>query len=133
MAGGAGKLQRLLEVVGGLLVPALHPVDVAEAGQRGQLGVAVAGGAGELQRLPEVVGGLFEPALQNGGRRPRPFSALQLAGSVAGGAGELQRLLVVVGGLAVPTLHPMDVAEAGQRVELAARLPVERASCSACW
>jgi hypothetical protein len=37
-------------VVGGLLVPALPPADVADAGQRVQLTDAIAGGAGELQR-----------------------------------------------------------------------------------
>jgi hypothetical protein len=45
VAGCPGELQCLLVMVGGLLVPALQPMDVAEAGQRGQLGGLVAGGA----------------------------------------------------------------------------------------
>ena len=51
VAGGGGELQHLLVVVDGLLVPALQPVDVAEADQRLHLGRLVAGGAGGGQRL----------------------------------------------------------------------------------
>jgi hypothetical protein len=41
-----GEVEQPLVVVGGLLVPALYPMDDTEAVERGLFGVAVAGGAG---------------------------------------------------------------------------------------
>jgi hypothetical protein len=59
------EVEQPLQVVFGLLVPALQPMDVAEAGQRLQLGVALAGGAGKAQRLLVGVADQLVPALRD--------------------------------------------------------------------
>jgi hypothetical protein len=51
MADCPGQLQRLLVVVGGLLVPALPPADLGKADQRVQLTGAVGDGEGGVQGL----------------------------------------------------------------------------------
>jgi hypothetical protein len=68
VAGGLGDAQCLGEVIGGLLVPALHSVDVAEAGQGVDLADGVADGSGDSQRLAEVVAGLIEVYATRAGR-----------------------------------------------------------------